>query len=216
MDVSREDYLRIIYLLFEKNFDKGIKSIKIAEELNISRASVSVMVRKLAEKGYLKVNKYSRVFLTESGKSKARKIMHKHRVIEVFLVDVLGFNLNKAHKEAHKLEHAFSDESIRKLDLLLNNPKISPTGKIIPHKKNEVKVVNKTLDCMKKGQQGRIIKVTGKGSLYKRILEMGVIKGAKIKVEKVAPLGDPIEIKVKGYLLSLRKDEAKNIEVALE
>ena len=76
--------------------------------------------------------------------------------------------------------------------------------------------MNTTLDKMKKKQEGRIIKVSGKGSLHKRILEMGVVKGAKVKVEKVAPLGDPIEIKVKGYLLSLRKDEAKNIEVALE
>jgi DtxR family transcriptional regulator, Mn-dependent transcriptional regulator len=216
MNITIENYLQTMYYLFEKDTNKGIKSIDIAKELKISRPSVSAMVKKLAKEGYLIADKYSKIFLTELGKKEARKLMHKHRVIEVFLVDVLGHDISRVHEEAHKLEHAFSDESIEKLDLLLNNPKLSPMGKRIPHNKDGVEVMNMTLDKVKKGQTGRIIKVSGKGSIHKRILDMGVVKGAKVKVEKVAPLGDPIEIKVKGYSLSLRKDEAKNIEVALE
>ena len=217
MNITIENYLQTIYSLFEINNNKGIKSIDIAKKLSISRPSVSAMVKRLVKEGYIIADRYSKIFLTDFGRNEARKIMHKHRVIEVFLTDVHGHNVDNVHKEAHKLEHAFSDESIEKLDSLLNNPKISPMGKRIPHNNNDgVKVMNMTLDKVKKGQTGRIIKVSGSGSLHKRILDMGVVKGAKIKVEKVAPLGDPIEIKVKGYFLSLRKDEAKKIEVALE
>jgi len=216
MNATIENYLCTTYSIFENNIDEGIKSIEIAQKLNISRASVSSMVKKLAKEGYIIAGKYSKIFLTEFGKKEARKLMHKHRVIEVFLVDVLGHNVDKVHEEAHKLEHAFSDESIEKLDSLLNNPKLSPMGKSIPHDKDGVEVMNMTLDKLQKGQTGRIMKVSGKGSIHKRILDMGVVKGTLVKVEKVAPLGDPIEIKVKGYSLSLRKDEARNIEVALE
>ncbi|MBT7392399.1 metal-dependent transcriptional regulator, partial [archaeon] len=123
MNITIENYLQTMYYLFEKDTNKGIKSIDIAKELKISRPSVSAMVKKLAKEGYLIADKYSKIFLTELGKKEARKLMHKHRVIEVFLVDVLGHDISRVHEEAHKLEHAFSDESIEKLDLLLNNPK---------------------------------------------------------------------------------------------
>jgi len=71
----------------------------------------------------------------------------------------------------------------------------------------------KALTELKPGEKGRIIKVGGGGALRRRSLDMGVIPGAEVEVERVAPLGDPIEIKIKGYHLSLRKEEAANIYV---
>ena len=71
----------------------------------------------------------------------------------------------------------------------------------------------KILRDLRPGEKGIIVKVTGAGSIYRRILDMGVVKGAEIEVERVAPLGDPIEVKIKGYHLSLRKTEAANIYV---
>ena len=216
MNITSEDYLRTIYAVYERNKKEGIKSADIAKELNISRPSVSSMLKQLAKKRYVLADRYQKIFLTESGKQEARKIMHKHRVIEVFLTDTLGHDIDLVHEEAHNLEHAFSDRSIEKLEELLNNPKISPTGRPIPHAHDGEAIMNTTLDKVKKGQEGRIMKVNGKGETRKRILEMGVVKGAKITVMKVAPLGDPIELKIKGYLLSLRKQDAKDIEVAIE
>ncbi len=69
---------------------------------------------------------------------------------------------------------------------------------------------------LKPGQRGRITKISAKGSIRRRILDMGVIKGAEIEMERIAPLGDPIEVKIKGYHLSLRKEEAANIYVEIE
>jgi len=75
---------------------------------------------------------------------------------------------------------------------------------------------DKPLNELNPGQKGKITKVTGSGSIHRRILDVGVVKGAEVEIERVAPLGDPIEIKIKGYHLSLRKDEAANIYVEVE
>lgn len=216
MNGGVEDYLRAIYSLCEENINQGVKSVDIATKLKVSRPSVSAMVKKLAKQGFIEVSSYSKLFLTKTGKIEAKKIMYKHRVIEVFLTDILNLNLKKVHEEAHKLEHAFSDESVKRIDNLLNNPKLSSSGKRIQLKEDSKIVTKITLDLMKKDQVGRIIKVLGKGIIHKRILEMGVVKGAKVKIIKIAPFDGPIDIKVKGYSLSLRKEEARNVEVALE
>lgn len=71
----------------------------------------------------------------------------------------------------------------------------------------------KTLRELKPGEKGKITKISSGGSVYRRLLDMGIIKGAEIEMERVAPLGDPVEVKIKGYHLSLRKDEAGDIYV---
>ena len=73
-----------------------------------------------------------------------------------------------------------------------------------------------TLAELKKGQRCKVVRIGGGGSVRRRILDMGVVTGASIEVEGVAPLGDPISLKVKGYHLSLRKEEAANVEVELD
>jgi len=74
-------------------------------------------------------------------------------------------------------------------------------------------MVTKRLSELEPKEKGNIIKVGGKGSIRRRILDMGVVSGASVEVERAAPLGDPIEIRVKGYYLTLRKEEAENILV---
>ena len=74
-------------------------------------------------------------------------------------------------------------------------------------------MVTRLLSELKPKEKGKIIKVGGKGSVHRRILDMGVVSGTPVEIERVAPLGDPIEIRVKGYNLTLRKEEAANIQV---
>jgi Fe2+ transport system protein FeoA len=76
-------------------------------------------------------------------------------------------------------------------------------------------MVIKPLSELKPKERGKIIKVGGRGSIHRHILDMGVVCGTAVEVQRVAPLGDPIEIKVKGYNLTLRKEEAANIQVEL-
>jgi Fe2+ transport system protein FeoA len=76
--------------------------------------------------------------------------------------------------------------------------------------------MKRSLEQLNKGQSGVIVRMNVTGEIKRRLLDMGLVKGTSIMVERVAPLGDPIEVKVKGYMLSLRKEEAKNIEVEAE
>ncbi len=127
---NREDYLRGLYILEE---EKGeIKSIDLANYLKVSKPSVSEMVRELNKKGFVSYKKYSKIKFTEKGRKLAKKLTSKHRLIELFLKNILKINSTNVHREAHRLEHAFSDESIERLRKILGNPKKDPHGKPIP------------------------------------------------------------------------------------
>ena len=127
---NREDYLRGIYILEE---EKGeIKSIDLARYLNVSKPSVSEMAQELNKEGLISYKKYSKLKFTSKGRNIAKKLTSKHRLIEIFLKKILKIESSHIHQEAHRLEHAFSDESIGRLRKLLDNPKKDPHGKPIP------------------------------------------------------------------------------------
>ena len=127
---NREDYLRAIYHLMEENNE--VKSVDVADYLNVSKPSVSEMLRNMDNDGFIQYKRYSRIRLTKKGLSSAKGITARHRIIETFLDRTLKIDPKNIHKEAHKLEHAFSDESIEKIRRLLHNPKTDPHGKPIP------------------------------------------------------------------------------------
>ncbi len=128
---SREDYLRAVYHLMEEN-DK-VRSVDLADYLNVTKPSVSEMLKELGNEGLIEHKKYSKVKLTAKGHKIAKNLTSKHRLIEKFLKDMLKINKEDVHDEAHRLEHAFSDDSIDKLRKLLGNPKTDPHGKPIPN-----------------------------------------------------------------------------------
>lgn len=108
---GKEDYLRMIYELCEEK--EGVRSIDIASQLEISKASVSEMLRKLASENLVKIQPYSKIFLTQKGKKEAEKISDKHFIIKKFMEKFLEHDEEKAIEEAHKLEHALSEESVK-------------------------------------------------------------------------------------------------------
>ena len=127
---SKEDYLRGIYHLMEDN--KEVKSVELADYLNITKPSVSQMLQELNKEGMIDYKRYSRLKLTDKGRKIAEKVTFKHRIIETFLKSMLKINSTEIHEEAHRLEHAFSDKSINRLRKMLGNPKLDPHGKTIP------------------------------------------------------------------------------------
>ncbi|HJN56831.1 MAG TPA: metal-dependent transcriptional regulator [Candidatus Woesearchaeota archaeon] len=130
---TTEDYLRAIYHIQEENpGKKGVSSIGISDYLKISKSSVSEMLRKLMKKGLIQHTAYGKIRLTAKGKKESITLTQKHRIIEIFLSETLNLNQKLIHEEAHKLEHAFSNESIIKIKSLLKNPKFCPHGKPVP------------------------------------------------------------------------------------
>ena len=128
---NKEDYLRALYILEEEKHE--LKSIDLAHYLNISKPSVSEMVQELNKEGLISYKKYSKLNFTSKGRRIAQKLTSKHRLIELFLKKILKVKSDGVHEEAHRLEHAFSDESIWKIRKLLRNPKKDPHGKPIPN-----------------------------------------------------------------------------------
>ena len=132
---TKEDYLRAIYHLQEEQDNTvGVSSVDIHKYLHISKSSVSEMIRKLTADKLINSELYGKITLTKKGFSHAKDITRKHRIIEVFLTEILKIKLEKVHEEAHRLEHAFSDESIESICKMIKNTKNCPHGKKIPSK----------------------------------------------------------------------------------
>ena len=131
---AKEDYLRAIYHFQEEgnNIEKGISSISLAEYLHISKPTVSEMLRKLMKENLVHKTPYGKISLTEKGLAESKAITRKHRIIEVFLTKILKINSRAIHEEAHRLEHAFSSNSIHSISRLIKNAKSCPHGKPIP------------------------------------------------------------------------------------
>ena len=127
---NQEDYLRALYILSERKDE--LKSSDVADYLNVSKPSVSEMVRRLNGEGFIISHPYSKLLFTKKGKRLAEQLTSKHRIIELFLKKMLKRSDAQIHEEALRLEHAFSDESIQKMRGLLGNPKEDPHGKPIP------------------------------------------------------------------------------------
>lgn len=131
---AKEDYLRAIYHFQEEenNAEEGVSSVRLSEYLGISKPTVSEMLRKLMKEHLINKMPYGKINLTKKGLEESKAITKKHRIIEVFLSQVLKINQSIVHEEAHRLEHAFSNDSIISISKLIKNPKSCPHGKPIP------------------------------------------------------------------------------------
>jgi DtxR family Mn-dependent transcriptional regulator len=218
-----EDYLEAILTLSLK--DKVARVKDIAKSLGVTMPSVVSALNSLADKKLIKHEKYSYVELTEQGTVRAKEVDEHHKLLFDLLNDIMGVDAEIANKDACKIEHHLSDETIKKIKQFIQFLEKHPEekiffssrfkrfteegGSVMAEKKGEKEAF--TVKDLKPGERGKVLSIKGKGNLKKRLLDMGMVPGAEIKLEKVAPLGDPIDILIKGYHLSLRKEEAKEI-----
>jgi DtxR family Mn-dependent transcriptional regulator len=151
---AEENYLKTIYHL-ENETRGGVSTSAIAEKMNTKPSSVTDMVQKLAEKKAVSYEKYKGTFLTRSGKKTAAKIIRKHRLWEVFLVDKLEFQWDEVHEMAEQLEHIQSDRLISRLDRFLDHPDFDPHGDPIPDSEGNMKPSDhRLLSELGKGKMG--------------------------------------------------------------
>ncbi len=138
---TEENYIKAIYKLEEGQVKNAVTTNDIAARLSMQPATVTDMIKKLAEKKLITYKKYYGVSLTEKGKTIALDIIRKHRLWEVFLVKKLKFKWDEVHDIAEQLEHINSDELIQKLDDFLENPKFDPHGDAIPDRDGKIKTI---------------------------------------------------------------------------
>ena len=131
-----EDYLKAVYKL--QHLTPAVSTTSLAEELRRSAASVTNMVKALAERGLLKHEPYHGVRLTPSGELYALRIIRRHRVLELFLIERLAYTWDNVHDEAERLEHAASDDLIDRMARALGEPSFDPHGSPIPTREGEI------------------------------------------------------------------------------
>jgi DtxR family Mn-dependent transcriptional regulator len=205
LSASLEDYLETIFCVIA---DKGaVRAKDIALRLGVKAGSVTGALQALAEKKLINYAPYEVITLTSGGLEKARQIVRRHEVLRDFFVEVLGVDEQIADEGACKMEHDIPKVIFERLAEFVATYK---KEQIMTHTDKSV-----TLADMKPKQKGTVVKMNARGTVTKRLADMGIGRGALVEVERVAPLGDPIDIKVRGYHLSLRKEEAAAIIVSI-
>ncbi len=204
---NKQDYLRCIYKLQLKK-DGSVNAREIAKALEISKPSVSEMMVKLKKAGFVKYKTYGPISLTEKGIVEARKVLRRHRLLEVFLTKLLGLH-KSFHKEAHKIEHVLSDNAEAKLEQLLKHPKKCPDGDQIPEKTVHVITLN---EAPMNKQLKVLFSKLGKREEIDRIKALGIIHGETAVILKRI-LGGPLIIRIKGSEVALSRDISSCIYV---
>lgn len=187
---STEDCLEIIAKLAEKEGHAHVSDI--ARQLGVKKPSVTATLKSLAEKGLVQYESYHPVELTRKGTQIATKVMKKHETLKCFLTQCLKLPAEHADTLACKLEHELDDLALERLTAFVNI---------------------KSLDALLPEEEAVVVSITP--SLGRRVAAYGLVKGALVRLSKIAPMGDPRSFLVNDTELSLRASEAKQIQVEI-
>jgi len=212
-----EDYLEAIWII---NLKKKVVRVKdLMKYFGYKVSSVNYALNALTSKKLITHEKYGYVELTYKVALLAQKIYEKHKNITKFFFYFLGIKEEIASKDACNIEHYLHEETYNRLVKFIEyieateaNKKclegfhnFLKTGKIKTGKEAKLKKLSE----LKKGRKGIIKKINGTPFIKQRLLNMGLTPGEIITIERIAPLGDPVDIIIKGYHLSLRKEETE-------
>jgi DtxR family transcriptional regulator, Mn-dependent transcriptional regulator len=164
----------------------------------LSDATVTQLFKWLGERGYVRYTPYHGVELTEAGQVMATELVRRHRLLELFLVHVMGFALDEVDAEAEQIEHAISDTFVERVDVLLGHPTEDPHGDPIPNKGGGVVVpTSQPLSSVLPGQQMIVQRVSDDDpDLLRYLSSLGLIPGALLEVLAVAPYGGVYTVRV--------------------
>ena len=193
-----EDYLKAIYEL--ELSGSAAATTDLAAQLGVAPASVTGMVRRLADQGLLTHERYHGVRLTAQGKRSALRTLRRHRVIETYLVRVLGYGWDEVHEEAERLEHAASDELVNRMAGAIGEPTVDPHGAPIPSKEGAVDETNYVpLSQLPVGTTATIMRIADEDpELLRHVADLTLTPGCKVRVLEHAPYGGPITLETAG------------------
>ena len=196
MTLSEEDYLKVIYHITRETGTE-VSTNAIANRIQTKASSVTDMLKKLSEKDLIHYKKYQGVKLTGEGKILAAKIVRKHRLWEVFLVEKLNFSWDEVHEVAEQLEHIKSGKLVAELDRFLGHPETDPHGDPIPDEHGNIRDLDKMiLASCKKGEQGICIGVKDTSAQFLQYLDkVGIALGNTIQVIEKEPFDSSMKVR---------------------
>lgn len=213
---SVEDYLKTIYKLeSETPPDKGVSTSRLAEEMGVANASVTNMLKRLSDMKMVNYESYYGTRLTEAGLKIALEIIRHHRLLELYLKEILGYSWDEVHDEAEKLEHHISEQFEDKIAELLNHPTEDPHGDPIPTKDGKMpKIKLKPLHSVSFDTPYIIRRVKNQNPELLRYLEkQGLIPGVKVEVLDKEPFDGPVKVKVENQTVTIANNIAEDIFV---
>ncbi len=197
---AEQDYLKAIYHLAQDGEREKIGTAAIAEWLAVSAASVTHMMKKLAERGLVAHHPYRGVELTTAGERAALEVLRHHRLLETYLCTQLGVPWDQAHREADRLEHALSEDLEARLDQALGFPTSDPHGSPIPTKDGTIIAPpSRKLAAAMPGTTVTVTEVADEdAALLAYLADLGMVPGARVTVLAKGPFDGPLHVRVGG------------------
>lgn len=195
-----EDYVKAIYLLQQDAPTGEATVVRLAATLGVTKGSVTAMVRKLREARLAKAERYGGITLTAKGQTLALDMIRRHRLIEVLLVRVLGFDWAEVHEEAERLEHALSAKVLDRLDAYLEHPSIDPHGDPIPDARGRFAAeASRPLSTLRSGEHGVVARVSDQESKFLEFAARhGLRPGTRVSVVEVVPEAESLRVHAEG------------------
>lgn len=210
---NREDYL--IEILRITKGEGKVKTNDLANKMKVSPASVSEMIKVLSDEGFVKYAKYRGAELTDSGLEYARRLRRKHDLMERFLIDVLDMEPDAAHEEAHKMEHAISDDSAQRICRIIGAPANNDCESCIEYDSSkEGCKTNTKLSDMKQSETGRISHLRcEEPSTIKKLISMGFVPGREVYIYSNISKCGPKVINIGNATFALDSETASSVFV---
>lgn len=191
-----ENYLKQLYLEQQLTDESRVPTGRLASALAVTPGTATSMVKTLADSGLVDYESRGGVVLTSSGLRLALHVLRRHRLVELFLVRVVGLNWSEVHEEAEQLEHAVSDKVLEKIDTLLGYPSVDPHGDPIPTAKGKLTPAQLvSLTHCDQGQRVRVQRVLDQDRRFLQFIErVGLAPGADLVVENRSPDADAVTV----------------------
>jgi DtxR family Mn-dependent transcriptional regulator len=192
-----EDYLKAIYMVQQRG--EKVTTSLLSEQLGgFKPGSVTGMIKKLAELNLITHTPYQGVSLTPAGERIALEVLRHHRLLELYLVQALGYSWDEVHEEAEALEHYISEKLEARIAACLGQPDFDPHGDPIPSLEGTLpRSTSHSLGDLPPGGRGRVVRVSDQSTERLRYLaDLGLVPGALIEVVEVAPFEGPISLAV--------------------
>jgi DtxR family transcriptional regulator, Mn-dependent transcriptional regulator len=212
-----QDYAKAIYALQRRGEGHPVATNDLAERLSVTPASVSAMLKKLAERGLVEHVPYRGVLLSRSGERVALEVMRHHRLLELYLAEHLGVPWDRVHEEAEALEHVLSEDLERRIAAKLGNPTVDPHGDPIPSAELVIDEGDtRALDSLEPGANGRFVRVSDEDpEMLRYLAERGIALGAALEVVARQPFGGPLTVRIAGadHILGGRLAHSMRVEL---
>ena len=190
-----EDYLKTIYML--ANEESPVSTSRIAEARDVKPASATSMIKRLASLKMVDYEKHYGVTLTAAGEKLALEVIRHHRLIELYLMEALGFSWDEVHEQADILEHVISEKLEERIAAALNYPEFDPHGDPIPAKDGSIALVD--LEMLADVPEGQVVLVRrilddANSELLRYLADMGLVPGTAVTVQTIAPFDGPLTL----------------------